>query len=408
MPKKNKILIVFGTRPEAIKLAPVIMALKQSAVLDVKICVTSQHTTMLTSSLTVFNIQPDYKLDVMEHHQDLSQLCAKIMAGLHPVYDHYTPDLVMVHGDTTSAFAAAMSAFYRQIPVAHVEAGLRSYDKKAPYPEEINRTFIDKIADHLFAPTARAAQALVSEQLTSSKIIVTGNTIVDALLYIIKTAPIDLASILSLDMRKPFILVTGHRRESFGQGIIQVCKAIATIAAQNPKTSIVFPVHLNPKVSVPVHHHLGTIKNIILTKPLDYPEFIALLQTCSFVISDSGGIQEEACVLKKPLLLMREVTERPEAVEAGFVKLVGTDPESIILHAQKLLDDADYYQSMVQGSNPFGDGNASSAIVKYCEALFSKSTFNNPHPGWTTGKRGSATVSPIFRPQKRIIHLKSS
>jgi UDP-N-acetylglucosamine 2-epimerase (non-hydrolysing) len=364
-----KILVVFGTRPEAIKMAPVVIALAESRLLEHRVCATSQHREMLRSVLDLFSLKPDYDLDVMRPGQDLSALSARLFSSLSNVLSDYRPDLVMVHGDTTSAFVAAMSAFYSHIPVAHVEAGLRTRDKYAPFPEEVNRQFIDRLADYLFVPTAGARANLAAEGIDDAHVFLTGNTIVDAVTRIVgmnaAAATALPAQLAGLGGR--FILVTGHRRENFGEGFESICEALREIAAAHPAVQVVYPVHLNPHVQEPVRRILGGAPNIMLTDPLDYGQFVTLMSRCDFLISDSGGVQEEACVLKKPVLLMREVTERPEAVEAGFVKLVGTDKVRIVEGANGLLRDPALHAAMTSGANPYGDGTASAKIVRILE-----------------------------------------
>ncbi|MCU0608237.1 MAG: UDP-N-acetylglucosamine 2-epimerase (non-hydrolyzing) [Chitinispirillaceae bacterium] len=375
-----KVLVVFGTRPEAIKMAPVVSALRHSGILEHRICVTSQHAQMLESVLDIFNIRPDYNLHIMRPGQDLASLSARLLDGFKELFAQWRPDLVLVHGDTTSAFIAALSSFYLGIPVGHVEAGLRTHDRRAPFPEEINRRFIDQMSDLHFAPTRAAADALLAERVSHTSIHLTGNTIVDAVMAITlrpkKPAP---AAHATSAPAGRFILVTGHRRENFGEGFESICEALKDIAVAHPETRIVYPVHLNPNVQEPVRRVLGAVPNITLTEPLDYITFLDLMTRCAFLISDSGGVQEEACVLKKPVLLMREKTERPEAVTAGFVKLVGTDRERIVAEAGKLLLDQALYDSMITGDNPYGDGMAAEKIVRIIEQFASQTDSSAHH-----------------------------
>ena len=365
-----KILAVFGTRPEAIKMAPVIRALESN--FDIKVCVTAQHRQMLDQVLELFKITPDYDLDVMQPGQDLFDISSNVLLGIKKVLQTEKPDLVMVHGDTTTSMITAMAAFYLQIPVSHVEAGLRTHNINSPFPEELNRQITSRIASLHFAPTKRARQNLLNEKVADSQIHVTGNTVVDALLSMVKKARI--ANFSDSILRKmPFlkqekkdlariILVTGHRRENFGLGFEEICHALCIIANENPNIQIVYPVHLNPNVREPVNRILSNLSNVHLIKPMEYLTFIKLMDLSYLILTDSGGIQEEAPSLGKPVLVMRDTTERPEAVEAGTVKLVGTNKNEIKKMVNLLLTDSNLYMKMSKAYNPYGDGKASSII----------------------------------------------
>lgn len=374
MQKYRKILIVFGTRPEAIKMAPVVKAFKRSNQFKTKVCITGQHRQMLDQVVKIFDIQADYDLDVMVKGQDLYDVTAKIIKGMKEVFDEYTPDLVLVHGDTTTSSMAALAAFYKKIEVAHVEAGLRTNNKYAPWPEEINRQITARIANIHFAPTKNTKKNLINENIHPTNIFVTGNTVIDALYLITKKIESKKELTNKLDnlfkeqynigiQNNKFILVTGHRRENFGQGFFNICNALKTVAEKNPNIKIIYPVHLNPNVQKPVYEVLGGIDNIYLLPPLDYLPFVYLLNKCFFVLTDSGGIQEEAPGLGKPVLVMRETTERPEAVEAGTVELVGTSEKLIVEKSLKLISDRDFYNKMSMAHNPYGDGTACEKIL---------------------------------------------
>src|SRR6202030_3195095 len=362
-----KLLFMFGTRPEAIKLAPVFLELAGRPSFDCKICVTGQHREMLTQVLELFELRPDWNLDLMRPNQDLAYLTGAVLSGVGEVLQAFRPDRVIVQGDTTTTFAGALAAFYHRIPVAHVEAGLRTDNIYSPWPEEVNRRLVTHIADLHFAPTARARENLRREGGGCDRIFVTGNTGIDALLRIaalLDNRP-DLRSRCTAVLPEHFagrrlILMTGHRRESFAGGIARVCRAMARIADRSD-TAVVFPVHRNPSVRQaiePLRRH----GNVLLTEPVDYPELVFLLKHCHFVVTDSGGIQEEAPSFGKPVLIARETTERPEAVDAGVARLVGTDSDRIVTAAQRLLDDPVAYAAMVQTVSPFGDGHASQRI----------------------------------------------
>jgi len=365
----KNILLVIGTRPEAIKIAPLIIKLKQqNQFFNTKVCLTAQHRQMLDQVLDFFEIKADYDLDLMKPNQNLHTLTADIITAIKPVYDEFKPDWVLVHGDTTTSTAAALAAFYSGAKVAHVEAGLRTFNKQAPFPEEMNRSITGRIADLHFAPTKTSKQNLLNEAIAKETISITGNTVIDALkLGITKvneqSNEIDnLKSILNLN--KKIILVTGHRRENFGDGFENICKALKVIAENNfDDVEIVYPVHLNPNVQNPVNKLLANQPNIKLIQPLNYEAFIWLMNKSYLIITDSGGVQEEAPSLGKPVLVMREVTERPEAVEAGTVLLVGTDTQKIITEAEQLLHNANAYTLMSNKHNPYGDGLACDRII---------------------------------------------
>lgn len=372
---RTRVLSVFGTRPEAIKMAPVVKALESAPGIESKVCVTAQHRTMLDQALSLFEIEPDYDLNVMKDGQDLFDLTSGILLGMRKVLQDSKPHLVLVHGDTTTCLVAALAAFYEGIDVAHVEAGLRTGNLRAPFPEEANRSLVSKIAKLHFAPTKTAKENLLNEGIGDESIYITGNTVIDALLsvqsHIHQVPPRNWCPNLPEECieqveRKPerVILVTGHRRESFGQGFIDLCRALRTIAEQHPNWLLIYPVHLNPNVREPVFRTLSGCENILLIEPQDYLPFVWLLNICDIVITDSGGIQEEAPSLGKPVLVTRETTERPEAIAVGTVRLVGTSPESIVHHVFEILSNDDSYQKMSEAHNPYGDGLASKRIVE--------------------------------------------
>lgn len=365
-----KVLTIFGTRPEAIKMAPLVLALSQDAAFESKVCVTAQHREMLDQVLRLFEITPDYDLNVMKPGQGLTEITSRILTGLKPVLDEFQPDVVLVHGDTTTTLSASLAAFYHQIPVGHVEAGLRTGDLSSPWPEEGNRLLTGHLARWHFAPTENARANLQQENIAPQGIFVTGNTVIDALLWVRDRFNTDasLAQQLAdsypfLDAAKKLILVTGHRRESFGEGFERICSALADIARQHPDVQIVYPVHLNPNVSEPVNRILQGIDNIVLIAPQDYLPFVYLMDKAYLILTDSGGVQEEAPSLGKPVLVMRETTERPEAVDAGTVRLVGTDPAKIVEEVNRLLNDENEYNSMSRAHNPYGDGHACRHIL---------------------------------------------
>ena len=366
-----RVMSIFGTRPEAIKMAPVVHALAAAPHIESIVCVTGQHRDMLDQVLDLFQISPDEDLNLMRPNQSLHTLTARMIDGLHPLFEKHKPDAVLVHGDTTSCLAGALAAFYARIPVGHVEAGLRTHDLMAPFPEEGNRQLTDRISRWCFAPTPRSADILRQENLSGSQIFVTGNTVIDALLWMRDRLPAlpeghqvyGSASRIVDDPEAKILLVTGHRRESFGDGFQRICRALKEIAVLHPDLSIVYPVHLNPNVQKPVYDLLSDTKNIHLISPLGYQDFIRLMDRCHLILTDSGGIQEEAPSLNKPTLVMRDCTERPEGIDAGVVKLVGTDPTTIIAEVTRLLEDSTAYRAMSQAKNPYGDGQASQRIV---------------------------------------------
>jgi UDP-N-acetylglucosamine 2-epimerase (non-hydrolysing) len=365
---KLKVLSIFGTRPEAIKMAPLVKALAAEPGIDSQICITGQHQSMLQQVLDMFDLKADYTLDVMTPGQTLNTLTAALYAAIDPVLEQAQPDKVLVHGDTTSAMVAAMSAFHRRIPVAHIEAGLRTGDIHQPWPEEMNRRSIDLISDHLFTPTAQSRRNVLGERLQGTSF-VTGNTVIDALKMTAERIDTNRQLRVALDRQFGFLdsarkllLVTGHRRENFGEGFLDICKALRTLASRDD-IQIVYPVHLNPNVLGPVTEQLGDLANVHLIKPLDYLSFVRLMQLAHVVLTDSGGVQEEAPSLGKPVLVMRDVTERPEAVAAGTVRLVGTDPNAIVRGVCALFDDEQLWRSASQSANPYGDGKACARIV---------------------------------------------
>lgn len=367
---KLKILLVFGTRPEAIKMAPLFLEFKKfSNQVEVRVCVTAQHRQMLDQVISFFGISVHYDLDLMKPNQNLYSLTATIIEGMKPVIEDFNPNYLLVHGDTTTSMAAAIAGFYGSVKVAHVEAGLRTHNKYAPFPEEMNRSITSRIADIHFAPTFTAKQNLLQENIEDSQIIVTGNTVIDALMYGIELVENSIPNSIQLlqkrfNFQRPMILVTGHRRENFGDGFLNICKALREIAIKS-EIDIIYPVHLNPNVQKPVYDILSGIDNIHLIEPQPYESFIWLMNKAKIVITDSGGIQEEAPSLGKPVLVMRETTERPEAVESGTVILVGTDTKKIVSETIDLLNDNIRYDSMSRLHNPYGDGKASLRIVEY-------------------------------------------
>lgn len=369
MTRNAKILVIFGTRPEAIKLFPVVRALTQVPGLTIRTCVTAQHRGLLDQVLSIANLNPDIDLDLMEPGQSLDRLTARLLTGLGEVMDAEQPDRVLVQGDTATAMVGALAAYYRKVPVGHVEAGLRSGDIWQPWPEEVNRRIVAPIADQHFAPTETAGDALRRENIDPATIHVTGNTVIDALLTTRDRIAANPALVASLDpvlqrfAGKRLILVTTHRRENFGGGMESIARAIARIADRSD-TAILFPMHPNPNVVSVMDQILGQRDNVTRMEPLDYPTFIRALDKCEIILSDSGGVQEEAPALGKPVLVMRETTERPEGVVAGTAKLVGTDCDRIVSEISTLLDDKAAYQAMARAHNPFGDGQASARIAK--------------------------------------------
>lgn len=370
----KKILLVFGTRPEAIKMAPLVKALqKDTEHFETRVCVTAQHRQMLDQVLEVFGITPEYDLNIMAPNQDLYDITAKVLLGLREVLKDFRPDTVLVHGDTTTSMAASLAAFYMQIPVGHVEAGLRTYNMLSPWPEEMNRQVTDRICTYYFAPTEQSRANLLQENIDAKKIFITGNTVIDALLMAVDiistTAGVKEKMAKELQEKgytvgdREYILVTGHRRENFGDGFLHICKAIKELAALHPEMDIVYPVHLNPNVQKPVYELLSGLSNVYLIPPLDYLPFIYAMQHSTLLLTDSGGVQEEAPSLGKPVLVMRDTTERPEAVEAGTVKLVGTNAEAIVSNVTALLLDKEMYKRMSETHNPYGDGQACERII---------------------------------------------
>ena len=376
----KKILLVFGTRPEAIKMAPLVKRLQENPEqFQTVVCVTGQHREMLDQVLRLFDITPEYDLNIMKPNQDLYDITSRILLGMRDVLKEVQPDIVLVHGDTTTSMAAALAAFYQQIPVGHVEAGLRTGNIYSPWPEEMNRLITGRITTHHFSPTPLAKENLLREHVDENQIIVTGNTVIDALQMVVKRLAEDSAlssevadkiaqmgyDVQRLDGKRRMVLITGHRRENFGEGFLNICHAIKHLAEQYPDVDFVYPMHLNPNVRKPVLEILGEkADNVFLIEPLDYLPFVYMMQHSTLILTDSGGVQEEAPGLGKPVLVMRDTTERPEAVEAGTVVLVGTNREKIEQGVSMLLDDADCYRRMSEAVNPYGDGLACERIVK--------------------------------------------
>lgn len=368
----SDILLVFGTRPEAIKMAPVVKALKSCSIFNVKVCVTAQHRQMLDQVLSLFDIQPDFDLNLMTARQDLTDVTTRVLLGMRDVLAKWRPDVVLVHGDTTTTLAAGLAAYYERIPVGHVEAGLRTGNIYSPWPEEVNRKVAGVLAAWHFAPTGAAKANLLREGVSDAAIHVTGNTVVDALLSVVQKIRTDsdlqsrfALQFSQLNQERKLILVTGHRRENFGEGFEHICDALRTLA-QRSDVEIVYPVHLNPNVQEPVRRTLGTLDNVHLIAPQDYLPFVYLLDRAYLILTDSGGIQEEAPSLGKPVLVMRDTTERPEAIQAGTVELVGTSTLRIVDAAVRLLDEPAHYERMAQTHNPYGDGLAA---IRICNVL---------------------------------------
>ena len=378
----KKVLLVFGTRPEAIKMAPLVKELqKQKERIETVVCVTGQHREMLDQVLEIFDIKPDYDLNIMKRGQDLYDVTARVLTGMREVLKEIKPDIVLVHGDTTTSTAAALAAFYQQIPVGHVEAGLRTHNIYSPWPEEMNRLLTGRLATYHFSPTPFSRNNLIKESINDRNIIVTGNTVIDALYWVVdkiknnKELDNELESVLSkagydvnrLDNGKKLVLITGHRRENFGDGFINMCTAIKDLTVKYPNVDFVYPMHLNPNVRKPIHEVFGEdlsgLKNMFFIEPLEYLSFVYLMEKSSIVLTDSGGIQEEAPGLGKPVLVMRDTTERPEALDAGTVKLVGTDYNKIVNEVSSLIDDKTAYEKMSKAVNPYGDGLACRRIV---------------------------------------------
>ncbi|MDD2882983.1 MAG: UDP-N-acetylglucosamine 2-epimerase (non-hydrolyzing) [Rhodoferax sp.] len=370
-----KVLTIFGTRPEAIKMAPVVKALAADPAFESKVCVTAQHRQMLDQVLDLFQLKPDFDLNLMKPGQDLSDITSNVLLGMRDVYKQWQPDIVLVHGDTTTTLGASLSAYYAKIKVGHVEAGLRTGNKYAPWPEEMNRRLTGATTDIHFAPTAKARSNLLAEGTADSSIHVTGNTVIDALLDVVERVRTDQAlrnqfsrRFNFIDRTKRMILVTGHRRENFGDGFENICQALATIARRGD-VQVVYPVHLNPQVQEPVRRILANESGVTLLEPQDYLPFVYLMDSAHLLITDSGGVQEEAPSLGKPVLVMRDTTERPEAVDAGTVKLVGTNAGRIISETTRLLDDAEAFYAMTRAHNPYGDGKAASRIASILKSM---------------------------------------
>jgi UDP-N-acetylglucosamine 2-epimerase (non-hydrolysing) len=389
MEQKKRVMLVFGTRPEAIKVAPLVKEFqKQTDRFETIVCVTGQHREMLDQVLHLFEIKPDYDLNIMKQGQDLYDVTARVITGLRDVYKEAQPDVVFVHGDTTTSMAAALAAFYQQIPVAHIEAGLRTHNIYSPWPEEMNRQITSRISVYNLAPTALSKENLLKEGVDESTITITGNTVIDALFLVLDKIKSDKslqseikATLINsglpgemvedftspLPNKRKLVLITGHRRENFGDGFINMCNAIKTLTEKYPEVDFVYPMHLNPNVRKPIKEIFGesVINNIHFIEPLEYLPFVYLMNQSTLVLTDSGGIQEEAPGLGKPVLVMRDTTERPEAVEAGTVKLVGTNYDLIVSETSRLLDDEEYYNTMSQANNPYGDGQACERIIEF-------------------------------------------
>lgn len=373
----KKVLIVFGTRPEAIKMAPLVKGFeKHKNTFETKVCISGQHREMLDQVLKIFDIRADYDLNIMKAGQDLYDITSRVLTGMRDVLKEFKPDMVLVHGDTTTSTSAALASFYQQIPVGHVEAGLRTWNIFAPWPEEMNRMLTRCLTKYHFSPTETSKQNLLKENVNESSILVTGNTVVDALLLVIEKLKTDKglqaeieASVsnkgYTIKENKKLILITGHRRENFGDGFISICNAIKEIAVKYPDVDLLYPVHLNPNVQKPVYEILNDIGNVFLCEPLEYLPFVYLMDHSHIILTDSGGIQEEAPSLGKPVLVMRNTTERPEAVEAGTVKLVGTNKDKIVSEISRLMNEDDYYLTMSRAHNPYGDGKAVDRIIEH-------------------------------------------
>ena len=378
-----KVLSVFGTRPEAIKMASLVKALENDPEIQAGVCVTGQHRSMLDQVLGLFDITPDYDLNIMKPQQTLYDVTADVLSGMKPVLDDFKPDVVLVHGDTSTSFAGALAAFYSQIKIGHVEAGLRTGNLYSPWPEEANRSLTGTIANYHFAPTDQSAKNLARENVSNENIVIVGNTVIDSLLLTVDK--INSNSALQNQLRdlvdskgypgdrigeREYILITGHRRENFGAGFLEICEGLKQIALRHPELDLIYPVHLNPSVAEPVNQLLSGIDNIFLLPPLEYQPFVYLMHRCKFIITDSGGIQEEAPSLGKPVLVMRDTTERPEALSAGTVKLVGADKKKIVSEAELLLSNAQEYERMSQSNNPYGDGTAAGQIIAFLKSAY--------------------------------------
>ncbi|MDR2881447.1 MAG: UDP-N-acetylglucosamine 2-epimerase (non-hydrolyzing) [Azoarcus sp.] len=363
----KRILCVIGTRPEAIKMAPVILALKNETWTDVRVLATAQHRQMLDQVMNFFGIEPDIDLNIMRPNQMLTTLTARLLLDLEDVLQAERPDIVLVQGDTTTVMAVALACFYHRTPVGHVEAGLRTWDMQNPFPEEANRVIVGKLARWHFAPTESSRQNLLKEGVTNSAIVVTGNTVIDALLM---SASRDLKLGIDLDFDKRLVLITSHRRENFGKPFRSICRALCTLAENNPDVQFLYPVHPNPNITNVAHEFLKDLPNFVLCSPLDYAPFIAAMKHAHIILTDSGGVQEEAPALGKPVLVLRDETERPEAVEQGVVKLVGSNNDRIVEEAQRLLNDESAYRAMARGVSPYGDGHAAERITKTLREYF--------------------------------------
>ena len=387
----KKVMLVFGTRPEAIKMAPLVKKFQENADFQTLVCVTAQHREMLDQVLDIFDIKPDYDLNIMKQGQDLYDITSRVMLGLRDVLNETNPDIVLVHGDTTTSMAAALAAFYKQIPVAHIEAGLRTNDIYSPWPEEMNRRMTGRIATYHFAPTELSRQNLLKENVDDNNIIITGNTVIDALFMVVDKIKNDTALAETLknniknngydvERQKKLVLITGHRRENFGDGFKNICCAIRDLSIKYPDVDFVYPMHLNPNVRKPISEIFGIdvknkthenqfSNNAFFIEPLDYLNFVFLMEKADIILTDSGGIQEEAPSLGKPVLVMRNNTERPEALDAGTVKLVGTDYNKIVNEVSELLDNENSYKTMSQATNPYGDGLACERIVNFMKKI---------------------------------------
>ena len=371
---KMKILSVFGTRPEAIKMAVLVKQLQQESALEHKLCVTGQHRQMLDQVLELFDIKPDFDLNIMQAGQDLTDVTCRILTGLRELFKTYRPDVILVHGDTTTCMATSLAAFYAGIKIGHVEAGLRTGNLQSPFPEEANRLITDRLANYYFAPTDRNVQMLLREGIDPALIIKTGNTVIDALLYMSERVKsfsdkVELPIQATFESGRKILLVTGHRRENFGDGFIQICDALRQLAETYSDLEIIYPVHLNPNVQQPVYERLGNLPNVHLPAPMDYADFVFAMKQSWAILTDSGGVQEEAPSLGKPVLVMRDTTERPEAVEAGTVKLVGANRANIVAAVAELWKNPTQYAQMSAANNPYGDGQAGQRIVAFLKQL---------------------------------------
>jgi UDP-N-acetylglucosamine 2-epimerase (non-hydrolysing) len=373
--KNKKVLTIIGTRPEVVKMAPVIKAIESSVLLSSFVCTTSQHRKMQDDMVKLFELDVDFDLDIMKPGQTLVHTTTIVLSKIYVLLDELKPDIVLVHGDTTTSFAASLAAFYKQIPVGHVEAGLRTYDLCNPFPEEANRQLTSKLASFHFAPTEMAKSNLLKDKISSEKIFVTGNTVVDALLWAVdhldkvnatKDLPDEVVKLINEN--HPYVLITAHRRESFGNGFLSICKAIRVLSNIRPDWCFIYPVHLNPNVMNPVYDFLSNLPNVYLISPVDYFPFVYLMKNSKIILSDSGGVQEEAPSLGKPVLVMRDKTERPEGVKAGIARLVGTSQDKIIQNVLQLIDDNDVYLQMITATNPYGDGFAAKKICNVIES----------------------------------------